>query len=84
MLQKELQRRLQAAGIAVEWAQLLRDLGRLRETELELQVKRYVLRSKAYGLVGRVLQCKGARLPATIRQLEDPLGECSPASTRAA
>ena len=63
VLKQELERRLETAGIAVEWGDLLRDLGRLRETEVELQGKRFVARSKAYGAVGKVVLCVGARLP---------------------
>ncbi len=69
VLKKELERRLEAAGIEVEWGDLMRDLGRLRETEVELQGKRFVVRSKAYGVVGKVAQCVGARLPATVRRV---------------
>ena len=69
VLKKELERRLQAAGIELEWGDLMRDLDRLRETAVELQGKRFVVRSKAYGAVGKVVQCVGARLPATVRRV---------------
>ncbi len=81
VLKKELERRLEAAGIEVEWGDLMRDLGRLRETEVELQGKRFVVRSKAYGAEGKVAQCVGARLPATVRRVveegAEPDGEAS-------
>ena len=69
VLKKELERRLQAAGIELEWGDLMRDLDWLRETAVELQGKRFVVRSKAYGAVGKVVQCVGARLPATVRRV---------------
>ena len=75
VLKKELERRLEAAGIEVEWGDLMRDLGRLRETEVELQGKRFVVRSKACGEVGKVAQCVGARLPATVRRVGEDSAE---------
>ena len=69
VLKKELERRLEEAGIEAKWGDVMRDLGRLRETEVELQGKRFVVRSKAYGAVGKVVHCVGARLPATVRRV---------------
>ena len=78
------ERRLEAAGIEVEWADLMRDLGRLRETEVQLQGKRFVVRSKAYGAVGQVAQCVGARLPATVRRVSGERAEAAQAPTQRA
>ena len=84
VLKAELERRLEAAGIEVEWADLMRDLGRLRETEVQLQGKRFVVRSKAYGMVGQVAQCVGARLPATVRRVSGERAEAAQAPTQRA
>ena len=70
VLQSELRRRMQAAGIEAEWADILRDLNALTETEIEQDGKRFLVRSTTPGSVAAILRCAGARLPKTIRQVE--------------
>ncbi len=47
VLRKELEDRLAAAGHILEWADIVHDLQRLSETEIEQDGKRYVLRNTA-------------------------------------
>ena len=70
VLQSELRRRMDAAGIEAEWADILRDLNALTETEIEQDGKRFLVRSATQGSIAAILRCAGARLPKTIRQVE--------------
>ena len=81
VLQSELQRRMQAAGVEVEWADIRRDLNALTETEIEQDGKRFLVRSATQGSIVAILRCAGARLPQTIRQIETAEhGETLPAT----
>ena len=81
VLQSELQRRMQAAGIEAEWADIRRDLNALTETEIEQDGKRFLVRSATQGSIVAILRCAGARLPQTIRQIETAEhGETLPAT----
>ena len=75
VLQSELRRRMQAAGIEAEWADFLRDLNALTETEIEQDGKRFLVRSATLGSIAAILRCAGTRLPRTIRQIERPVHE---------
>jgi hypothetical protein len=69
-LRTELENRLAAQGhVAVEWADILRDLDRLEEVELEKDGKRLLLRTEAPGVTGKVFQAVGVALPPTVRQV---------------
>ena len=81
VLQSELQRRMQAAGIEAEWADIRRDLNALTETEIEQDGKRFLVRSATQGSIVAIFRCAGARLPQTIRQIETAEhGETLPAT----
>jgi hypothetical protein len=67
VLRKELQDRLAAAGLVPEWAEVLRDLDRLQEVEVEQDGKRFVLRTPVTGCAGKLFQTLGVALPANIR-----------------
>jgi transposase len=67
VLQKELADRCRAAGVSVEWADLLRDLDRLQEATIEQDGKRVVTRTAVAGQVGRVFQAAGVALPPNRR-----------------
>jgi DDE family transposase len=67
VLRKELQDRLAAAGLAPEWAEVLRDLDRLQEVEVEQDGKRFVLRTPVIGCAGKLFQTLGVALPPNIR-----------------
>ena len=67
VLWQELWRRMQAAGIAAEWADVMGDSGRPQETALELRRKRFATRTQGLGAVGRIANCVGARMPPLVR-----------------
>jgi hypothetical protein len=67
LLRDELQRRLAARGLKLEWADVLRDLDQLQEVELKVQNKSYVMRTEAKGATGKVFQACGVALPPTLR-----------------
>jgi transposase len=68
MLQKELADRCHAAGITVEWADLVRDLDRLQEATIDKDGKRITTRTPVTGQVGRVFQAMGVALPPNTRE----------------
>lgn len=68
VLQKELADRCRAAGFAVEWSKLLRDLDRLQEATIEKDGKRIITRTAVTGQVGRVFQAAGGALPPNLRE----------------
>ena len=81
VLQSELRRRMQAAGIEAEWADIRRDLNALTETEIEQDGKRFLVRSATQGSIVAILRCAGAQLPQTIRQIETAEHEETPPAT---
>lgn len=70
VLMKELQDRLEAKGYHLEWTDVIRDLDRLEEVQIEQDGKRFVLRSRTSGTCGKVFQAAGVGLPPTLRQIE--------------
>jgi transposase len=72
VLRKELEDRLAAAGHAFEWADIVQDLERLSETEIEQDGKRYILRNAAPGCAGTVLRTLGVALPPLVRCAQPP------------
>lgn len=68
-LRAELESRLATRGESFEWAAILRDLDRLEEVDIEHQGTRFVLRTEAPGVAGKVFQAAGVALPPTIRQV---------------
>ncbi len=68
LMQKELFLRMAEAGIEAEWADILRDIDALTEVKIENGARRFLVRSRARG---STLRCVGARLPITIRRIED-------------
>jgi hypothetical protein len=67
VLRKELQDRLAADGLDPEWAEILRDLDRLQEAEVEQDGKRFVLRTPTTGCAGKLFQTLGVALPPNLR-----------------
>ena len=72
VLRKELEDRLAAAGLGFEWADIVQDLERLSETEIEQDGKRYILRNAAPGCAATVLRILGVALPPLIRCAQPP------------
>ena len=72
VLRVELQRRLakaQRPGAPVEWADVVRDLEALKETEIEADGKRFLVRSEARGAAVKAFRACGVALPALGRAL---------------
>jgi hypothetical protein len=67
VLAKELEDRLAEVGLKPEWRELLADLDRLQEIEVEQDGKRFVLRSPVSGVAGKAFQAVGITLPPNIR-----------------
>jgi len=70
LLRYELQSRLKAKGRALEWAEVLGDLERVQQVEVEHQGKRFRLRSQLTGTAGRVFQAAGVAVPPTVQQVD--------------
>ena len=69
VLRKELNRRLEAAGLNFEWADIKQDLKALQETVIEENSNRLAVRSQCEGTCGKVFQAVEVALPPTIREL---------------
>jgi hypothetical protein len=69
VLRQALQERLAEHGIEADWKDVLGDLDALSETEVAYQDKRFVLRSEAIGVCGKMLQALGVAMPLTLRRL---------------
>src|SRR5246127_1607392 len=72
ILRKELEDRLIAAGHDFEWADIVQDLERLCETEINQDGKVYLLRNPAPGCAGPVLRTLGVALPPLVRSAQPP------------
>ena len=84
MLRKELQDRLQAAELDLEWHDVIADLDRVVETTVEQQGRHFVLRSQAPGCAGSVFQAVGVALPPLFRRqdAEHPAAPTGPPSPK--
>ena len=67
LLRKELQDKLAARKIRLEWADVIRDLDNLVEMEIVIDAKGYLFRSPAKGSVSNVFQSCGVALPPMLR-----------------
>ena len=72
LLTKELEDRLHRHSIAAEWDDVLRDLDRLQEIELEQDGKRFLLRTPTTGVAGKLFQAVGVALPPNLQELPIP------------
>ena len=70
VLRYELQARLKAKGQMYEWADILRDLERVRQVRVQQQGKQFLLRSELTGTAGRVFQAAGVAVPPTVQQVD--------------
>src|SRR5437762_69202 len=78
LLVKELEDRLHRRNIAAEWDDILRDLDRLQEIELEQDGKRFLMRTPTTGVAGKLFQAVGVALPPNLQEL--PLTTPQPAA----
>lgn len=69
ILLKDLDDKLTSRGVKFEWADILADLDRVQEFEIEQDGKRFLLRTPTTGCAGKVFQAVGVALPPNMRQL---------------
>ena len=79
LVRYELQTRLAARGRDFEWADVIQDLQRLQQVEIEQAGQRYLLRSDLQGTCGPVLRALGVAAPPTVQALTNGT---SPSATR--
>src|SRR5580658_2389393 len=72
LLRKELIDRLAAAGRRYEWADIIRDLDQLAQTDIDQAGRRLRLRAAAAGCAGAVFQAVGVALPPMIQITAQP------------
>ena len=72
LLRKELIDRLVAAGRQYEWADIIRDLDQLVQTDVDQAGRRLRLRAAAPGCAGAVFQAVGVALPPMIQITAQP------------
>ena len=70
VLSKELDDRRHAGRLRPEWDDVLRDLDRLQEVELEQDGKRMILRTPTTGTAGRLFQAAHIALPPNMRDAD--------------
>jgi hypothetical protein len=70
ILHQALDEKLRRAGLAPEWADILRDLDRLQEITVSKGGQQMVLRTPATGLIGPLFKAAGIALPANIRDAQ--------------
>jgi len=68
VLRKELDNRLQKAGMNFEWDDIKRDLTALREVTLQENDVSFKIRTQSRGVCGKVFQATGVAIPPTIKQ----------------
>ena len=68
VLVKELQSQLEARGKTLEWKDMLQDLERLQEVEVEFDSQRVFLRTELRGECVEVLRAAGVQVPQAVRQ----------------
>ena len=69
VLRRALEDRLEAAQVGQEWAQVLADLDRLANVDVEKDGKRFRIRSSTSGCAGKILQVVGVAAPPSVRLL---------------
>src|SRR3954454_10672094 len=69
VLKCELEGRLRQAGLAWEWAEVIRGLDGLQQVEVNLQGRRFLLRSHLQGHAAHALRAAGVAIPPTLREL---------------
>jgi len=70
-LEVDLQKRLDEKGIDVSWPDIMRDLGQVQSVLVELDGKRYRLRTDMKGAASAVFTATGVRPPSVVELLGD-------------
>lgn len=68
-LEVDLQRRLDAKGLAAPWPDLMRDLARLQAVIVDLDGTRYQLRTDCLGHAAKAFQAAGVAIPTAVTAL---------------
>jgi hypothetical protein len=68
-LELDLQRRLDAKGLAAPWPDLMRDLARVQAVIVELDGTRYRLRTDCQGHAAKAFQAAGVAIPTAVTAL---------------
>ena len=69
VLRKELDSRLEKAGLSLEWADIKQDLEALQEVTIEERNKTLAIRTECIGTCGKIFQSVGVAIPPTIREV---------------
>jgi transposase len=69
VIRKELDLRLEKAGMSFEWADITQDLKALQEITIEDNGKKLAVRTECKGVSGKVFQAVGVAIPSTIREV---------------
>jgi transposase len=69
VLKCELEGRLRQAGLAWEWAEVIRGLDSLQQVEVHAQGRRFLLRSHLQGHASQALRAAGVAIPPSCREL---------------
>jgi len=70
-LEVDLQQRLDERGVEVSWPDLMRDLSQVQAVEVELDGRRYRLRTDLRGVAGQAFAAVGLRPPSPLTALGD-------------
>lgn len=70
-LEVDLQRRLDERGVAVSWPELIRDLSQVQAVQVEMDGRRYRLRTDLAGVAGQVFAAAGVRPPPPVSVIGD-------------
>jgi transposase len=68
VLVKELQSQLEAKGLKLEWKDVLRDIEKLQEIEVDFGTQRFFLRTEFRGNCVDIFRAVGVRIPSAVRQ----------------
>jgi Transposase DDE domain len=82
VVQKELEDRARAAGLRLEWREVLRDLDRLQEAQVASAGKTWTVRSEAVGSTIALMKLAGLALPPRIRPATLPAPMSPPVRKR--
>jgi hypothetical protein len=68
-LEVDLQRRLDERGVPVSWPELMRDLGQLQAVRVDLDGRRFLLRTDLVGEAHSAFAAAGVRVPPVITEM---------------
>jgi Transposase DDE domain len=69
LLRKELDERLAAAGLHLEWGDIVRELDRIEQVTVAQADKKFILRTQTQGPAASIFKAVGVALPPLVRQV---------------